>query len=131
MQLTLFVNNSCFAYLRYFGEAVPKSFWKLPKFIGNKNQMIPTVLFFAAFTGAVSVVFSAQMKYLLGLSMELTRFSILLSLLYAVHNLLPKKLQELFDVEKVKEVEVEIEEEEEEETTKKEAIRKRYTKKTK
>jgi len=82
------------ASFRHFCDgALPASLWDIPTFIGNKNQMLPTVHFFAGSINLVAVIFSSNMRHMLGLMMELTRLGVVLSGLYCLFDLAPYKFQ--------------------------------------
>ena len=73
------------SFRRFSSGSLPSSLLSVPRFIGNMNQMIPTVLFFSCMIGLASTM--GEMGYLLGLAMELKRFGVFLIGAYSVYHI--------------------------------------------
>lgn len=74
------------------------SVWEIPKVIGSKSAIIPTVQFFSSAILTIAIAFS-NMRYMLGLYNALYKVLATSFSAYSFYALLPKKLQKVFDVE--------------------------------
>ena len=76
------------AYQVFFCPSLPMHWRQLPHFLGSKDLMIPTLLFFSGLTGLFGAMLPAG-SYLLGLSVDIYRTAVVLIALHGLFRCLP------------------------------------------